>query len=200
MISREIILKNFLTSENIHKYFIANKRLIRKNEVIFNQNDKASKLYYIISGKVLISKIFHKEKIHKLATTNDIIGFESYAGNLKYSASATVLEDTVVSIVSSEEINTIIKQHSYIFCKLMIKIFKYLMTVENRTSVIAFKTIAENLNDVLSEINEENNINRDVIIADKKIKKRDKTQLQKPAAHPAKPNYFQRKIKQIICL
>lgn len=200
MTIQENLFINTIAPGDIHKYFVLNQSMVKKNTVLFNQNSDSSGLFFILSGSIKISKIFHKEKTLKLAVSGDIIGIDSFTGGLKYSATAIVHDDAVVCFVSTKEINSIIKQYPYICCKFLMKLFKYLLTVEKGISLITLETVEENLKEVLTEISLETNSAQKPRISTQAIQKKYELQLIKPTTRCAKTNYFQLKIKQLICM
>jgi len=82
---------------NFHSQIIK----ISTDELVFNFGDDVEGLFFILSGKVKITKKIPSGKIRiiRLAADGDIIGHRGFGGHWKYSVSATALEDTELLFV-----------------------------------------------------------------------------------------------------
>src|SRR5436190_21972765 len=73
----------------------------KKGEVLFNEDDKVTGIYFIYSGTVKVHKHWGKEKelIVRFAKKGDIVGHRGLGKDDFYPVSATTLEPTTVCFI-----------------------------------------------------------------------------------------------------
>lgn len=101
-------LKLFKNLNNDDLQFIANitkKENIKKNDIIFNENDAGQKMYIILSGRVEISKnlIGNNKKILTILEENNFFGEIAIFDNKNRSANAIAIEDTSLLTIDKED-------------------------------------------------------------------------------------------------
>lgn len=187
---------------DIHNLFLKNRNVFEKNTVLFNQGVISEGLYYLLDGSVKISRVYKKEKerVLKIAWTGDIFGIESFVENLEYAATATVMEDSVISYMSKDELAGIIRMQPFICYSLLSRLYKYLLVSEKRLFIVPIGKVDEFLAEIDTEQKKYESLNP--ITAHEKTDGRKHEGLpdnNKPERQKHKENYFRLKIKQLIC-
>lgn len=202
MKSKDSILNDLIKPSDFCKYLTNNNKQIKKNTILFNQSDVPLGMYYLINGSVKISNVCKKEKkrVLKIASEGDILGIEACIKGLSHSATAIVIEDSTICFISITDLSEIIKHHPFICFELLVKLYKYLLTEDKRIYLVSIKTVEEKLSEIISEqnISSFTNTTSDLLIH-KNLKIEEKTHLDKSVKNAQKANYFQLKIKQLIC-
>lgn len=86
---------------------------IKKGETIFKEGSFSECAFIIESGRVEISETDTdgEKKILGILTENDIFGEMGLIDNMPRSATATAIEDTVISVLTRESFETLSKQN-----------------------------------------------------------------------------------------
>lgn len=199
MKSKTSILHEINEPGDIRKYLTKNIKTYKNHSILFRQDNEPLGIYFIMNGSVKISKIYKKEKERtlKVANEGDIFGIEAFIKGIPHSASATVLGDSIICFISINELNTIIKEYSSIFFELLVKLFQYILIAEERIFVVSIKTIEEKLLEIFSE--QKMKMPQELNIFSNIQKIINKETSNKSIIQSKKANYFQLKIKQLIC-
>ncbi len=92
-----------------------------KDEYIFQAGEETKGLYIIDSGKVKITyrQYDGSRRLIRLANNGDILGHRGFGGNWKYPISALTLEETEVSFIPVDVLNTVAKTNTAFTYQLM---------------------------------------------------------------------------------
>jgi CRP/FNR family transcriptional regulator, polysaccharide utilization system transcription regulator len=123
----------------------------KKGQAIFYEGNQANGLFCIHSGKVKLSKLGEdgKEQIVRFAKTADILGYRSLLSDEPYQATATVMEDSYICLVSKEKFMNLMDKDS----KLSLNVIKLLSAdlkgAERLLINIAQKSVKERISEAL---------------------------------------------------
>lgn len=200
---KDKLLRQQILPENLHNYFLENKYKEPQNKVLFKQGEMPVGIYYILEGSIKISKVYQKEKerVLKIAYPGDIFGLESFIDGYKYSATATVMEDSVICFMSKATLSEIIRHQPFICYNLLSKLYKYLLTSDKHIFLVSMSKVDEYLAEI--EIEQKKFDVVHPIINHEEIDIQQATKLTGTSNKKERPkhkeNYFQLKIKQLIC-
>ncbi len=95
--------------------FTCNILEVKKNQFLFNEGEPGSNLYFILSGKVLISKSNHmgREFSLKICKKNDLCGeLILFTDNAAYFFNAKAIENARIAVISKEAFeNEVLNNH-----------------------------------------------------------------------------------------
>ena len=80
-----------------------------EGEMIFKENEKASEMYVVLSGKVEVF-MSHQEEPLAQVTTGECLGEISFLTAKNHSASALVKEKVRLAVITNEELNYLVRQ------------------------------------------------------------------------------------------
>lgn len=102
-----------------------NKQQIKhmeKGRYLFHESTPASDLYYIINGKVEVSKVVPdgRELTIRISSKNDLVGETVlFSQNPKYMMNAKMMEDGTVAVISKEALEEKITSDSHLAVEMM---------------------------------------------------------------------------------
>jgi CRP-like cAMP-binding protein len=102
-----------------------NKQQIKhmeKGRYLFHESTPASDLYYIINGKVEVSKVVPdgRELTIRISSKNDLVGETVlFSQNPKYMMNAKMMEDGTVAVISKEALEEKIASDSHLAVEMM---------------------------------------------------------------------------------
>jgi CRP/FNR family transcriptional regulator len=102
-----------------------NKQQIKhmeKGRYLFHESTPASDLYYIINGKVEVSKVVPdgRELTIRISSENDLVGETVlFSQNPKYMMNAKMMEDGTVAVISKEALEEKIASDSHLAVEMM---------------------------------------------------------------------------------
>ncbi|MEC0343416.1 MULTISPECIES: Crp/Fnr family transcriptional regulator [Peribacillus] len=116
---------NELSLSNRMQAILENKQQIKhmeKGRYLFQESTPASDLYYIINGKVEVSKVVPdgRELTIRISSENDLVGETVlFSQNPKYMMNAKMLEDGTVAVISKEALEEKIASDSHLAVEMM---------------------------------------------------------------------------------
>ncbi|MEW5549595.1 Crp/Fnr family transcriptional regulator [Peribacillus frigoritolerans] len=116
---------NELSLSNRMQAILDNKQQIKhmeKGRYLFHESTPASDLYYIINGKVEVSKIVPdgRELTIRISSENDLVGETVlFSQNPKYMMNAKMMEDGTVAVISKEALEEKIASDSHLAVEMM---------------------------------------------------------------------------------
>ncbi|MBP6693911.1 MAG: Crp/Fnr family transcriptional regulator [Saprospiraceae bacterium] len=133
----DIFCKNKLQQSN--QELIA--KSYKKGEYIYEANETADKIFLIKTGKVKIISVGEsgKEIVKTILSSGDIFGERSIFGQQNYNDAAVAVEDTQVSILSSYQLKSLMKEHSSISLFFMKLMGSKVLEMEQRLESLIFK-------------------------------------------------------------
>lgn len=119
-----LFFSDFTDAELKHIFKISSKKVYRKGEVIFKEGTIGNEMYIIISGEIIITKIFKKDEIAVLNTlkAGDIFGEMAIVDESPRYATATAETDSILIAI-----NEVILRNSE--PRLCLKLFKSLSSI-----------------------------------------------------------------------
>ncbi|MCR8867541.1 Crp/Fnr family transcriptional regulator [Peribacillus frigoritolerans] len=116
---------NELSLSNRMQAILDNKQQIKhmeKGRYLFHESTPASDLYYIINGKVEVSKVVPdgRELTIRISSENDLVGETVlFSQNPKYMMNAKMMEDGTVAVISKEALEEKIASDSHLAIEMM---------------------------------------------------------------------------------
>ncbi|MFS0604487.1 Crp/Fnr family transcriptional regulator [Peribacillus frigoritolerans] len=116
---------NELSLSNRMQAILDNKQQIKhmeKGRYLFHESTPASDLYYIINGKVEVSKVVPdgRELTIRISSENDLVGETAlFSQNPKYMMNAKMMEDGTVAVISKEALEEKIASDSHLAVEMM---------------------------------------------------------------------------------
>lgn len=91
--------------------FYSEKRTVSEGDFIFKKGDKTAGIFIVLSGhvKICASAGNNKERLIRLAKTDDILGHRGFGGNWKYTVSGVALTKTEVQFIPLDVFEALIK-------------------------------------------------------------------------------------------
>ncbi|MBK6362297.1 MAG: Crp/Fnr family transcriptional regulator [Saprospiraceae bacterium] len=141
----------YLENMNMSDIFCKNKlqqsnqelieKSYKKGEYIYEANETADKIFLIKTGKVKIISVGEsgKEIVKTILSSGDIFGERSIFGQQNYNDAAVAVEDTQVSILSSYQLKSLMKEHSSISLFFMKLMGSKVLEMEQRLESLIFK-------------------------------------------------------------
>ncbi len=116
---------NELSLSNRMQAILDNKQQIKhmeKGRYLFQESTPASDLYYIINGKVEVSKVVPdgRELTIRISSENDLVGETVlFSQNPKYMMNAKMMEDGTVAVISKKALEEKIASDSHLAVEMM---------------------------------------------------------------------------------
>ena len=116
---------NELSLSNRMHAILDNKQQVKqleKGRYLFQESTPASNLYYIIKGKVEVSKVVPdgRELTIRISSENDLVGETVlFSQNPKYMMNAKMMEDGTVAVISKEALEEKIASDSHLAVEMM---------------------------------------------------------------------------------
>ncbi|MFS0762743.1 Crp/Fnr family transcriptional regulator [Peribacillus phoenicis] len=116
---------NELSLSNRMHAILHNKQQVKhmeKGRYLFQESTPASDLYYIIKGKVEVSKVVPdgRELTIRISSENDLVGETVlFSQNPKYMMNAKMMEDGTVAVISKEALEEKIASDSHLAVEMM---------------------------------------------------------------------------------
>lgn len=119
----------------------ATQKKFEKGEVIYQANQSANQIYLIRSGKVKImsSAETGKEIVKVILNNGEVFGEKSIIGEQNYNDVAVAIEDTELSILSSNQVKSLMKEHSALSLFFMKLMGSKVLEMEQRLESLIFK-------------------------------------------------------------
>ncbi|MGE7764100.1 Crp/Fnr family transcriptional regulator [Peribacillus sp. NPDC096540] len=117
-------MNEFALSNRMHAFFDKRHQVkrIEKGCFLFQENTLTSDLYYILKGKVEVSKVVPdgRELTMRICSENDLVGETVlFSQNPKYMMNAKMLEDGAVAVISKELLEEKIASDSHLAVEMM---------------------------------------------------------------------------------
>ncbi|CAH0225867.1 Anaerobic regulatory protein [Peribacillus sp. Bi96] len=117
-------MNEFSFSNRMHTLLDNNQHVkhIEKGRFLFQESTLASDLYYILKGKVEVSKVVPdgRELTMRICSENDLVGETVlFSQNPKYMMNAKMLEDGTVAVISKESLEGKIASDSHLAVDMM---------------------------------------------------------------------------------
>lgn len=138
-----------------------------KGQNLFLTGNPPFGLYCIHSGQVKVSKVNAegRETIIRIIGQGGILGHRSLFSDTPYSASATVMSDSIICFVSKQTIKSLIKEDPALSFNIISKVSSEMGAAEDKLASMARKSVRERFAEMLLLLKENFGV-----IEDKKIK------------------------------
>lgn len=119
----------------------AKQKKYDKGEVIYQADQSANQIYLIRSGKVKILSAADsgKEIVKAILNVGEVFGEKSIIGEQNYNDVAIAIEDTELSILSSTQVKSMMKEHSALSLFFMKLMGSKVLEMEQRLESLIFK-------------------------------------------------------------
>lgn len=141
------VKNNELEQFDLNKSFT----IYKKGQIIFNEGNHANGLYCIHQGKIKVYKLGSegKEQIVRLAKNGEVLGYRALISNELYSATAEVLEPSMVCFIPKSAIFSVLDNDHELSLRMMKMLCRDLKNAEERLTNIAQKPVRERVAEVL---------------------------------------------------
>ena len=114
---------------------------VEKNEYIYLPNQSSDKIFFITEGRVKIGSYADngKEITKTILGKGEVFGELAMIGETSRRDYALALEDTTLCIINSDEMKTLIKDHSTLSLFFMKMMGSKVIEMENRLESLVFK-------------------------------------------------------------
>lgn len=128
---------------------IANR--YKKGETIFREGEKPSGLYVVCRGRAKIYKTSRtgEQLLTKIEAPGDLLGHRALLSGEQYTSDAEAMDETVVSLISTEEFHSFLKRHFNATLALLRALSLDVRRGEEKARDIAFKPARSRLADIL---------------------------------------------------
>ncbi len=122
---------------------------LRKGENLYRQGSPCAGIHIILSGllKIYCNEDNGKEIIHRLASSEDILGVNSYFGQSHYSENAKALEDAICCFVHEKHLLELMEKKPAFSLQMMKKLVVDLNSSYSRNANLIKKSVRERLAD-----------------------------------------------------
>lgn len=129
--------------------------LFKKGHLLFQEGVTPLGIFCIHSGKVKIVKKNNegKEQIVRIAYPGTIIGFRSILANSPYSASAKILEDSVICFIPRDDFENLVQGKNNVKFELIKRLSVTLGEAEEKIAAMSLKPVRERLAEALLSLN-----------------------------------------------
>lgn len=126
----------------------------RKNDFIFEQDDVADKMYFIVKGRIKIGTHNHDDRtITKVILgSGEIFGEKSLLGQSQRRDFAQALEDTEVCVMEKDEMSSLFREHTDIYIFVMQLLGNRALKMEQRLESLVFKDSRSRIIEFLIEL------------------------------------------------
>lgn len=144
----------FCTLSSEEKEFLSEgkgQNFFRKGQTIFYEGNHPHGLYCVYQGKIKLYKMGDngKEQIVRLVGTGDLLGYRSLLSNESYRATATVLEDSYLCLLSKRKFTELLDTNSKLSRKVIEKLSQDLRRSEQSLIDLTQKTVRERIAEAL---------------------------------------------------
>lgn len=122
---------------------------LRKGEILYRQGSPCAGIHIIVSGlfKIYSNEDNGKEIIHRLASTEEILGVNSYFGSTLYSENAKALEDSICCFIHEKHLLELMGTDPSFSLQVMKKLVVDLNSSYSRNTNLIKKSVRERLAD-----------------------------------------------------
>ncbi|MBI4743959.1 MAG: Crp/Fnr family transcriptional regulator [Actinobacteria bacterium] len=137
---------------------ITKERKLKKDTVVFHENDPANALYIIKSGSIKIFKISEdgREHIIEIFELGQIFGEVPVFDGGSYPATAMTLSETEIYIILKSDFENTVKKYPDIALKIIRVLGRRLRQAHNKIHELAFKNVPQKMASLLLRLAEKN--------------------------------------------
>ncbi len=146
--SEEATLEELITERNT--------RAFGKKDFIYREGEYPHALYYVIKGKVKLSRSsdYGKEFITKLCGPGDFLGYLALLENTTLTEDAVAIEDSEVAFISTEDFRKLIHSNREIANNFIKLLSKNALEQEERLLKLAYGNVRERVATILLNLHE----------------------------------------------
>ena len=136
-------LQTFTSDRNINQY--------KKKQIIFSENNRPSRLYFVQKGSVKTFKTNEdgKELVVGLYKEGDFLGYIALLEESVYKETAEAMEDSELSIIPKEDFDELINGNPLIARKFISMLAKNVSEMENQLLKMAYNSLRKKVADTL---------------------------------------------------
>jgi len=131
-----------------------NTNIYRKKQVVYNEGNHPSKLYYILRGKVRTFKTHSdgKELVLDIFTAGDFLGHTAMLQGATYKETAEAMEESELAIVPKDEFDKLINNNKEVAQKFIRLLAKNLQDRETQLLGMAYNSLRKKVAEALITI------------------------------------------------
>jgi CRP/FNR family transcriptional regulator len=124
---------------------------VKKGQVLFHEGGHPLGVYCVNRGKIKLAIVGDegREQIVRMAREGDVLGYRSMLVNERYSATATVLEDSQICFIPRESFIKVLKQDASLSFEVMKLMSQQLREAEMKLTHLAQKPVRERVAETL---------------------------------------------------
>lgn len=146
------LFEDFKKTEQEKVYDIIKIKKIKKNDILFLEQQEGGSFYLIFEGLIKIYKtdIEGKENILALLGKGDFFGeMALFNNNNERSASARALQDSLLGVIKKNKIKQLISNNPEIALKIITTLSNRLKKANQQIQDLSFKSVEQRINSVL---------------------------------------------------
>ena len=126
----------------------------KKNHLVYQEGMMPQGLFFIESGKVKIFKYGSdgKEQIIRIASAGDFLGYKELIGEMRYTSSASALEEVVVNHLPKEDFLYMLENDEHFKHQFTMRLCRDIIEAEAKIVNIAYTPVRGRLADALLTI------------------------------------------------
>src|SRR5690554_3697479 len=124
---------------------------LKKGQEIFSEGSYAKGLFCLYEGKVKLTKLGKdgKEQIIRFYKNGNILGYRSLLSNEPYHATAIVMEDSYVCMITKDRFLQVVKENPKLSLSVIQLLSKELRSAEQHLIDVSQKTVKERISESL---------------------------------------------------
>jgi len=136
---------------------VGSYRSFRKRDIIYFPDDPANEIFFIVEGRVKLSRIFEdgREIILEILKNNDIFGEEAVISFDKRENMATAMDNVVLLSFEAKAVRALAKRNASLAFRLLELVNGRRVVLERKVEDLAFRNVPSRLARVLLELAEE---------------------------------------------
>lgn len=130
--------------------------IYKKGQLVFYEGNRPTGLYCVSKGKVKVYQIGMegKEQIIRLAKDGDILGYRSLISGEMYTASASIIEDSIICFIPKKTFFDLLQTNSDLSTRMMKLLSNDLKSAEKRITGLAQKPVRERMAETILMLKE----------------------------------------------
>lgn len=128
----------------------------KKGQVIFSERNTPYGLYYVNTGRIKIAKLGSdgKEQIFRIAKPGDYLGYAELLSDVKYTTTATALEDSSLCFIPKEDFMEMLHESQALTDTFMKMVCRDLMEAETKMTDISYTPVRGRLAEALLQLHD----------------------------------------------
>lgn len=138
-------------------------RLIKKNQVIYYEGDKAYGLYLVLSGRVKTAKLAEdgRELVTGICGADEYLGIHAFLAGEPYNDTATALEDSVLCLIPADSLDQLLNTYSTVARQFIKLLANNLREKEDQLLQLAYNSVRKRMAEAILRLHKQIGNNED---------------------------------------